>query len=178
MGRAKKSPYTQIDSTLENCLDVSGLTDLRDELQDWYDNLHENFQNGQKGEELQEAIEYLSEAENADLELPNSLKHLATRAVSFGVYRKASSRAKRCDDSISQLAAARELLEEAKGEWEDALAKAPEKLPANGELEAVEERAPITQEEMRAAIEDAETLIDALQEICDTCEQVNFPGMY
>src|SRR5438477_8413 len=32
---------------------------LRDELQDWYDNLPENFQAGDKGDQLQEAIDQL-----------------------------------------------------------------------------------------------------------------------
>lgn len=48
----------------------SELESLRDELQEWYDNLPENFQNGSKGEELQEAIDALdnlvSEAENLE----------------------------------------------------------------------------------------------------------------
>ena len=37
----------------------SEVESLKDELQDWYDNLPENFQNGDKGSELQEAIEAL-----------------------------------------------------------------------------------------------------------------------
>ncbi len=35
--------------------------ELRDELQGWFDNLPENFQNGSKGEQLQEAIDALDE---------------------------------------------------------------------------------------------------------------------
>lgn len=35
--------------------------DLRDELQTWFDNLHENFQSGQKGMELEEAISALDD---------------------------------------------------------------------------------------------------------------------
>lgn len=35
---------------------------LRDELQEWYDNLPENFQQGSKGEALQEAIQELENA--------------------------------------------------------------------------------------------------------------------
>ena len=50
---------------------------LRDELQDWYDNLPEQFQEGDKGQQLQDAVdtleEVISECENAeghDVEFP------------------------------------------------------------------------------------------------------------
>lgn len=50
---------------------------LRDELQDWHDNLPESFQNGEKGESLNEAISQLEEfisgcesAESANVEFP------------------------------------------------------------------------------------------------------------
>lgn len=38
------------------------LEELRDELQEWYDNLPENFQDGDKGQEIQEAIDALNDA--------------------------------------------------------------------------------------------------------------------
>lgn len=37
---------------------------LRDELQEWYDNLPENFQQGDKGQQLEEAISNLDEVAN------------------------------------------------------------------------------------------------------------------
>ena len=50
---------------------------LRDELQEWLDNMPENLQDGQKAEELQEAIDNLEEilnsleeAESTDVEFP------------------------------------------------------------------------------------------------------------
>ena len=50
---------------------------LRDELQDWFDNLPENFQNGDKGNEIQEGIgnletmaSSLEEAEGTDVNFP------------------------------------------------------------------------------------------------------------
>lgn len=52
--------------------------ELRDELQDWYDNLPENFQAGEKGDTLQSAIDELEtfiqnceEAEGASVEFPS-----------------------------------------------------------------------------------------------------------
>lgn len=41
----------------------SEVESLRDELQEWYDNLPEQFQNGSKGEEIQEAIDALEQLE-------------------------------------------------------------------------------------------------------------------
>lgn len=50
---------------------------LRDELQEWYDNLPENFQNGEKGEQLtaatealEEAIDALDNVEGTEVEFP------------------------------------------------------------------------------------------------------------
>lgn|SRR3990167_7790231 len=40
---------------------ANDVEELRDELQEWYDNLPENFQNGDKGSELQEAIDGLEQ---------------------------------------------------------------------------------------------------------------------
>lgn len=51
---------------------------LRDEVQDWYDNLPESFQNGDKGQALEDAIQNLDsaiqaceEAENCEVEFPS-----------------------------------------------------------------------------------------------------------
>ncbi len=51
---------------------------LRDELQDWYDNLPENFQNGDKGSQLQDSISELEnfmsgceDLENVSVEFPS-----------------------------------------------------------------------------------------------------------
>lgn len=55
----------------------SEVESLRDELQEWYDNLPEGFQNGDKGDQLQEAIatlenlnDQLEEAEGTDVGFP------------------------------------------------------------------------------------------------------------
>jgi hypothetical protein len=50
---------------------------LKDELQEWYDNLPENFQSGEKGSQLEEAMSQLGEfidacdtAENVSVDFP------------------------------------------------------------------------------------------------------------
>jgi len=59
---------------------ASEIESLRDELQEWYDNLPENFQNGDKGEQLQSAIDELET-------LHDSLDEVANATVDFpGMY--------------------------------------------------------------------------------------------
>ena len=56
---SKKQPQAPITTTLGGAAEdaKSCLEELRDELQDWYDNLPEQFQVGEKGEELTEALD-------------------------------------------------------------------------------------------------------------------------
>lgn len=61
-----KRPESRADrfqAALDAVSDAKGEVEaLRDELQEWYDNLPENFQNGSKGEEIQAAIDQLEDA--------------------------------------------------------------------------------------------------------------------
>jgi len=52
------------------------IEELKDELDEWYDNLPEAFQNGDKGSELQEAVDALEE-------LQNSLNDIDFDSISF-----------------------------------------------------------------------------------------------
>jgi uncharacterized coiled-coil DUF342 family protein len=59
---------------------ASEIESLKDELQEWYDNLPESFQNGEKGEQLQSAIDELES-------LHDSLDEVANATVDFpGMY--------------------------------------------------------------------------------------------
>ena len=82
---------------------------LAEELQDWYDNLPEQFQDGEKGEQLQEAIDQLQTVDLPDLnyELLDKLSQVTyIPAVDL------ASRQKRFDDAIGRLEAAYEELTE------------------------------------------------------------------
>lgn len=66
-------------SAAQGCISEgrSEMESLRDELQDWYDNLPESFQGGEKGDALQTAISELEDAigeaesaEGHDVEFP------------------------------------------------------------------------------------------------------------
>lgn len=72
------SRAARFDEAVSNVTDgKSEAEGLRDELQDWFDNLPENFQSGDKGSEIEEAISSLDEfieacdtAENASVDFP------------------------------------------------------------------------------------------------------------
>lgn len=66
---------------LNNALEMVGdakveVQELRDELQEWYDNLPDNFQSGEKGEQLIRAISELEE-------LAGELDAFAGREIEF-----------------------------------------------------------------------------------------------
>lgn len=60
---------SEAESSLEDAKSV--VTELKDEMQNWYDSIPENLQNGSKASEVQEAIDALesieSDLENVDL---------------------------------------------------------------------------------------------------------------
>lgn len=54
---SRASRLSEAEGEISNA--KSTAEELRDECQEWYDNLPENFQNGDKGSQLQEAIDAL-----------------------------------------------------------------------------------------------------------------------
>lgn len=54
----------------------SDLESLKDELDDWYNNLPDSFQNGEKGEMLQSAVDQLDSAIGYLNDVPESLKEI------------------------------------------------------------------------------------------------------
>lgn len=90
---------------------------LRDELQDWYDNLPESFQSGDKGEQLQTAIDQLGECDS-EPDLPEWLGEV--QAVHYPAL-KLESRSDRCAEAVSSLEDAKAALDalEVEGEKKD-----------------------------------------------------------
>lgn len=135
----KKAFTSNIGDVLENA--KSEVETLRDELQDWYDNLPESFQSGDKGDRLQEAI-YSLEGANADsLDLPDALQD---ERVFFPTSPDATSRSDRASDAAAAFHAVAEFCQE----WieknpeheakEDVQSFADEVESAAGEVEAAE----------------------------------------
>jgi hypothetical protein len=79
--------------------EVSELESLRDELQEWYDNLPESLRGGSKGDELQEAINGLDSASSPP-ELPECLSQVR---VVFHPGLDVSSRSERCAEAIAMI---------------------------------------------------------------------------
>jgi len=104
MARKKKLVTSEMplaNAVQEAFADAEG---LRDELQEWYDNLPENFQNGDKGDQLQSAIDALESVTEPDV--PEALQDIP---VSFVVNQKRrKSRNDRMRDCIALLQAAGE----------------------------------------------------------------------
>lgn len=158
---------------------------LREELQEWYDNLPESFQNGSKGEALQEAINYLEG--NTDVpDAPEVCERWEFEYVQRR-YKKRQSRAARLSNAINDV---QKGIEEC-----DALVARLDALPftSDGRLirggvrvddtELDDHRArfpndPPTEDERSAMVEDVEAFKDECQRAVDEWESVEFPGMY
>lgn len=126
----------------------SGAEELRDELQEWFDNMPENLQNGSKAEEIQEAIDALEDVINADITIPDAVKDLP---VQFQFSRKRrQSRANRAADFCSLMEAAAAVVEN-----------------------HVEESDELDDE----AADEIQTFLSDLIDAANTLSDVTFPGM-
>lgn len=85
----------------------SEIESLKDELQEWYDNLPEQFQNGSKGEALQEAIGGLEQ--DTEPEVPSEVDSFDV--VYTPILKRRLSRADRCSNAVSMLTAAKDYVE-------------------------------------------------------------------
>ncbi len=158
--------------------DAEGERDsLRDELQDWYDNLPESFQNGDKGSTIEEAI---SQLENADFDF-GGLEDLGLYELPALHYPalKQSSRADRCCEISAMLRSACESLDGFVSEFaEGGRATEIDRDKFLREKLVIEDAA-----KKEEVIEDftgtqVQEFIDGLEEIASDLEGVEFPTMY
>ena len=127
---------------------------LRDELQEWFDNLPENFQDGEKGSQLEEAIGYLEQVDMVDF----VNDHLNRYPVCVLPVLDTSSRPKR-------LGAVTHILEHVADELEDLDEDVLRGLGIQkGALEEVREHAGEIADEIRNHVSEL--------------EGVEFPGMF
>jgi hypothetical protein len=124
---------------------------LRDELQEWYDALPESFQNGDKGDALQNSVDALD-----CLERPDVPDEVGKFACVFFPSAKCTSRADRCSEAAGKLRAVIDRLQEALDEDDE---------KEEGKME----------ESLRS---DIEQLRDDVERAADEAESVEFPGMY
>jgi len=160
----------------------STFEELGDELRSWYDNMPEGLQGGDKGSTVESAAEGCEEAASADL----TVTDLISRLPVLHLPGETSSRGDRCADACS-------LLDDLSGACSDALdllekegAVIPEWL-----AEKIDELIPetineedeaavgnYTDEQVKEAIENLDTLRDECEDIKSNAEGIEFPGMY
>lgn len=63
LAKSRADRLAQIAGDVDDCR--GEVESLKEELQDWYDNLPESFQSGEKGDALQSAIDSLQEIEDS-----------------------------------------------------------------------------------------------------------------
>lgn len=90
----------QYSTTVEETLDTARdeVADLLGQLEDWYNNLPESFQDGDKGQALQEAIDSLG-----SVEIPEPEKEIGERSLVILPGDSGSSRSDARDDVVSSL---------------------------------------------------------------------------
>ena len=146
--------------------------ELRDELQEWYDNLPENFQNGSKGEALQEAIYNLEEFIDGKDEPVEAAVGEIKVSFEYPALARRASRADRLEPAIDMLDKARDAVEEYRDvleEERDAFEKACEaKNPGKAYPDF----------EKQAELDCAEEYADQFDAWMEALENVVFPGMY
>lgn len=124
---------------------------LKDEIQDWYDSLPGQFQEGDKGDQLQEVISTLDDA--SEPSVPACLEKIP---VVFLPPTKITSRADRMGSAVGQLQAVLEKLDE---------------------ITEVLQALPIPSEEEVDKLSEADDLRTEIDEAISTFESVEFPGM-
>lgn len=127
---------------------------LRDELQEWLDGLPENLQDGQKAQELQEAIDYLEEGINALEDAESSKVEVLLGYEIEHQYKPLSPSAQRRMSRAKRLS-----------EATNALNFIPTELPEDLDIPEDDQY-------------DAEELLNKVQEGLEALNNVSFPGMY
>jgi hypothetical protein len=141
----------QMEGTIDELVSgaFSDLEELGQEMQDWFDNMPENLQDGSKGDAVSEAADGLSNISAVDT--PESL---ATIKVKYAYDSKARSRSDRRDNAINVLNAVIEHLESDQVKRGIADSSEQEKLT-----------------------EEYDEFLGDLQNARDEAEGVEFPGM-
>lgn len=145
----RKEKYLQREGSVSSVADAfSDLEGLKEELEEWFGNMPESFQNGSKGEQLQSAIDILE-----SLQEPNVPDEVADLSIqwpeSLGRSRKGPSRSTRCSNACNVIESAKSAVES----W-------------------------IEEQEESADTDAAETFVGELDELISEASSVEFPGMF
>lgn len=163
MSKMKESEYCVADAV---SFGADELTTLRDELQEWRDNLPESLQSGSKADQLDEAISALDDAdcfnapdcvtESAEDGDGDSCGYVGgLRFTVLVSTKKRLSRSARRDEACAVLRGAVDAMNEA----------------LEAEYDPEDDRYEATRDDIESCITDIESLID-------NAEGADFPGMY
>lgn len=144
--RAKKFTTT-VDALVSDAF--SEFEELKGELEEWYDGMPENLQGGQKGEDLQSAINTLG-----DLQAPDVPEFVTNLETVYIPTEKVESRPSRRDDAVARIDTAIDILTDAMDD-EDADVKYTDEQ--KGEMQQ---------------------LIDDLETEKSNAEDIEFPTMF
>lgn len=164
----KRTPPTKHEGTADSttgdaCAEVCG---LKDELQDWYDNLPESFQSGSKGDALSDAISTLENVESTleGIDWPEGEGEIAVTYETTPKRRQ--SRSDRRDDVVAALYA----VEAAVSERVETLREQADAFDReNSTAEA---------DTARETADELESAVSYVQDAASELEGVEFPGMY
>lgn len=175
----KRKIVEPVDGTVEEFVSdaFSDAEGLKDELQSWWDNLPENFQNGDKGDALQEAIDALDGVSQPDV--PDCIATSNVRYTPCG--KRKASRADRLGDCIARLENAAQEARDRSDQLEALHYNDDGKLiNDDDELVKPEDMGedPATEEERNSLKDELDTFADECDDAKSEWENVSFPGMY
>lgn len=176
---AKVKQHT-VEATVADAVSsaFSEIESIKDELREWYDNLPENFQNGSKGEALQEAISALEGA--SEVNAPDCIEGAGT---SYAEYHGRIGRPKRRDTCVNMLDAAISTAQERADELgaleysDEGRLLGDDGEPTPDDVTDTEER-PLDAEDRDSMVSDLETFISECEDAKGEWENVEFPGMF
>jgi dsDNA-binding SOS-regulon protein len=179
---SKKTPTpdtTDISSAVSDA--YSGMDELKDELQNWLDNMPESLQNGSKADELNEAIDAISNVD--EITVPDCLENgKDVPSVTYYTSKK-SSRSGRRDTLTSMLSGAADAgreyiqtLSELDYDEETGVLKMPEGMTED-ERADWSSGLPDTADDRDSWVTEIEEFIESCENAQSEYDEVNFPGM-
>lgn len=164
----KKPKHSTIIMSVDGLIDsgYSIMGELKSELQDWYDNINENFQNGDKGDQLQTAIDCMDEADNPPYLPPLPDSYSGVQVEVRVSNKRRQSRSDRRDEAVGYLSAAINTINDWVAEYD---------LIVNSRTEDEDEDSKPEDEFPR---DDLDALTMDLENAMGEFENVDFPGMF
>lgn len=179
ISKRKKQKFKTHEVSLDGAVGdaFNEIESLKDELQSWYDNLPQAFQDGDKGSTLQEAINNMEQDSAPDV--PECLND---QVCTYSELTGRLSRAKRRDNAVSMLQAAAEQARAYLDELDELTYNEDGRLVIEGVIQVEDQDTPTSYPLTEDLRDDAKTEIESFADECENAasnwEAVEFPGMY